>query len=292
MKIHAECVPCLLKRILFEVDQSTKNKELKDKVLKKCLNSLTVLYDSNSCSATIATKIHKLAYDTLGDIDPYRKLKKLSNEVAKKIVPRVDELIYYCDDPIRMAMLCSIVGNMMDFGIDGASSHPDRLMDIFEEAVSEDFGHDDTEEVKDILNKSKKVVLFTDNCGEVVFDKILCREIKKFNPKIFLTLVVKGEYILSDATMDDVRDLGFDNVADKVLTTGCFAVGVNFDKIPVELKEELQTADIIICKGMANFESFSETAYRPIAYLLRTKCKPIADSIGISTHVNAVKLYP
>ncbi len=32
-----------------------------------------------------------------------------------------------------MSMLCSIVGNMMDFGIDGASSSPEKLQDIFED---------------------------------------------------------------------------------------------------------------------------------------------------------------
>ena len=46
------------------------------------------------------------------------------------------------------------------------------------------------EHMKETLHtteKSKNVVLFTDNCGEIVFDKILCRELNNFNPNIFLT---------------------------------------------------------------------------------------------------------
>ncbi|MCK5636872.1 MAG: DUF89 family protein, partial [Thermoplasmatales archaeon] len=50
-------------------------------------------------------------------------------------------------------------------------------------------------------------------------------------------------------------------------------------------------ADLIICKGMANYEAFSETNYRPVAYLLRTKCTAIANSMELPLNINAVKLY-
>lgn len=134
-------------------------------------------------------------------------------------------------------------------------------------------------------------MLFTDNCGEIVFDKILCRELKKFNPKMFLTLVVKGEPVLSDATIKDAEKLQFEEVVDKILTTGCFAVGVDFNKPPSELDGALKRVDLIICKGMANYESFSETNYHPIVYLMRTKCDPIATSMNIPVNINAIKLY-
>ena len=142
-----------------------------------------------------------------------------------------------------------------------------------------------------MLAKSKHVLLFTDNCGEIVFDRILCRELKKSFPNIFLTLVVKGIPILSDATMQDANDLNFEEVVDEILTTGCFAVGVNFSKLPSEVKSKLDSTDLIICKGMANYESFSETNYHPIVYLMRTKCNAIANSMDIPLNINAVKLY-
>ena len=291
MKIQIECVPCLLKRIVFESEQSTDDTKIQQKTLKKTLTLLAHLYDPNGCSASIATIVHRVAYDTLGDEDPYKDLKKQSNKIAKKLVPRIEELVSVSEDPVRMSMLCSIVGNMMDFGIRGGSKDPNDLNDIFEEIISEDLVCDDTDEVKNILSESKNVILFTDNCGEVVFDKILCREIKKFNPDIFLTLVVKGEKILSDATMEDAIELGMDEVVDEILTTGCFAVGVDFDRLPSDVEKKLKPSDLIICKGMANYESFSETNYYPIAYLLRTKCSAIANSMGLPIDICAVKLY-
>jgi uncharacterized protein with ATP-grasp and redox domains len=291
MKIQTECVPCLLKRIVFESEHSTSDKKLREKTLKDALNLLANLYDPNVCSAKIATKVHKITYESLNDKDPYRDLKIQSNKVALSLVSRVNELIDVSDDPIRMSFICSIVGNMMDFGIRGGSEHPDDLEQIFEATISHDLGYDDSDLVKRKLLESKKIVLFSDNAGEIVFDKILCKEIKKFNPNIHLTLVVKGEPVLSDATMEDAIELGFDKTVDEILTTNCFAVGVDFDKISDELIEILQNTDLIICKGMANYESFSETNYKPIVYCLRTKCSAIANSMDVPIDINVVKIY-
>jgi damage-control phosphatase, subfamily I len=291
MNIQAECVPCLLKRILFEAELSTKDKKLINETMKKACTLLSELYDPNVCSVSIATKIHKLAYDTLGNKDPYKDLKNQANKATKKLIPRVEELLNVCEDPLRMSMLCSIVGNMMDFGIAGASSTPDKLFDIFEETVSDDLGYDDYDKVKDILKDAKNVLLFTDNCGEIVFDKILCRELKKLNPDIFLTVIVKGENILSDATMDDALEIGLDKEVDEILTTGCFAVGVDFEKLPSNVKKLLDQADIILAKGMGNYEAFSDTKYRPIVYLMRTKCSAIANSLGVPQDINVIKIY-
>jgi len=291
MKIQTECVTCLLKRIIFEAEQSTDDAMLRLRTIQNACKLLSELFNPNVSSATIATKVHKIVYETLGDDDPYLGLKEQSNKIAQSLVPRVNELIECSDDPLRITMLASIIGNLMDFGIPGASSHPEKLSEIFEETFAEDLGHDDTDEIKELIKNSKHILLFTDNCGEIVFDKILCRELKKFNPNIFLTIVVKGEPIISDATIKDVEELKFNEFVDEILTTGCFAIGVDFEKIPPELGEALEKEDLIICKGMANYEAFSETDYRPIAYLLRIKCNAIANSLNLPTNINIVKLY-
>lgn len=290
MKIQTECVPCLLKRVIFEADQSTKDKKLKTEVIKKACKLLAELYDPNTCSASIATKVHRLVYDTLGDKDPYKHLKDISNKIAQSLVPKAEELIKNSKDPLKTSMICSIIGNLMDYGIEGASNKPELLLEIFDKSVKEGLGYDNYDELRKLLSKSKNVLLFTDNCGEIVFDKILCKELKKAFPNIHLTLVVKGVDILSDATMKDAISLGFDEVVDEILDTGSFAVGVDFNKIPKELKKALDDSDLIICKGMANYEAFSETNYKPIAYLMRTKCTAISNSAGLPLNINAIKV--
>ena len=291
MKILSECVPCLLKRVIFESELHNKDEMITSEIIRQVSSLLGGIYDSDVCSAEIATKVHKQVYELLNDIDPYLELKQLSNQVATSLLPIVEELLDTADDRLKTAMRASIVGNILDFGIEGGSKDPHSLKDSFQHYFNEGLGYDDFMKVKKLLSGAQRVVLFTDNCGEIVFDKVLCRELKKAFPMIYLTVVVRGEPIISDATMEDVQEFCFQEVVDKILTTGCFAIGVDFNRLPKPLVSELAQADVILCKGMANYESFSETDYRPIVYLLRSKCTAIAHSMNVSLNKSVIKLY-
>lgn len=287
MQIQPECVPCLLKRCLYEtilVDES-----LGPDVMMKAMEILNEEYTYPAVSADVATKVHRAVYDILGTDDPYKDMKKRSNQVALKLYPKAEEFIDQSDDRFKAAVLCSIAGNVLDFGIGSSIEAPEELMEEFNIILQEGLGRDDTGEMKDILRKGGDVVLFCDNCGEIVFDRLLIQELKKFD--IHLTYVARGEPILTDATIEDVREFGVDKMVDDVATTNAFAVGVHVDELKPDLLRRIEDATLLVSKGMANWESFSEHDYRPIAYLLRTKCKPIADSIGESKNINVAKLF-
>jgi uncharacterized protein with ATP-grasp and redox domains len=291
MKIQKECLPCLLKRILFETELSTTDEARQVQTARLACRLLAEHYNPSVCSATVATKIHKAVYESLADPDPYKKLKAASNKTAMALLPKIQARLESSDDRLKGSMLCAIIGNMMDFGIEGSSSHPEMLQQVFDRLYEEGLGYDDYEKVKKLLHTAKRVVVFTDNCGEIVFDKVLCHELKQFNPQVHITVVVKGEPVLSDATMEDAKRVRLDESVDEILTTGCFAVGVDFSHLPVKVKEAVESADVIVAKGMANYESFSETSYRPIVYLLRTKCAVIAQSMGLAQGISVIKLY-
>jgi len=291
MKIQTECLPCLLKRILFETELSTKEEKRQTASLRTACKLLAELYDPDECSAAIATKVHKGVYDTLQDKDPYAGLKHTSNIIATSLVPTIEELIKTSPDPLKTSMICAIIGNIMDFGIDGSSARPEMLEEVFDTLYAEGLGYDDYQKLRNLLKNATHLVLFTDNCGEIVFDKILCRELKHLNPTLHITAVVKGEPILSDATVEDAQEIKLHEVIDELYTTGCFAVGVDFHNLPAEVTSALKHADVIIAKGMANYESFSETNFKPIAYLLRIKCSAIARSMNLLRNVSAIKLY-
>jgi len=291
MKIQTECLPCLLKRVLFETELSTTDKKQQTNALRTACTLLAKHYNPRVCSATIATQVHKGVYEALDDSDPYKQLKHTSNAIATTMIPKVDRLVKTSQDPLRTSMLCAIIGNIMDFGIDGHNASPKTLEDVFDRLYAEGLGYDDYKKLKMRLKKATNLILFTDNCGEIVFDKILCRELKRFNPNLHITVVVKGVPILSDATEKDAKGIKFHEVVDNLYTTGCYAVGVDFTRLPRTVRNALRHADIIIAKGMANYESFSETTYKPIAYLLRTKCNAIARSMHLPRNISAIKIY-
>ena len=287
MRMTAECVPCLIRRVLFEADEV--DESLSVEAVRNAAEMLGTLFGDGVCSATVATEVHRETYRILGTGDPYKALKKKSNEVALEMYPAAERFVKGSRDPLKAAFLCSIVGNVLDFGIGTGYDDPARLKKDFRHLLAEGLGHDDTEKVRRLLKKAERVVYLGDNCGEIVLDRLALKEIKKFD--LDLTLVVKEEPILTDATRRDIAGLGIERIVDRVVEAPGFAVGIDLCSLKGTFGRMLGDSDLIIAKGMANFESLSETDIAPIAYLLRTKCSPVARAMGIRKDINAVKLF-
>ena len=285
LEIHPDCVPCVLKRVLFEARLVDESKERE--VIEKVLKILTEDFKEGVVSAEVATKIHGKVYEILETDDPYHELKKRSNGVAEKLLPKAEKLIE--TEGFRGAVLASIAGNVLDFGYRDDMNNPEYLEKEFDNIIEEGLGWDDIDEIEELVKGGNDIIFFTDNTGEVVFDTLLLKKIKEYDVK--LTVVVKGKPILTDATMEDAIKYGIDGIADQLNTTGGYAVGVDFKKLDSELLRKLEDADLIIAKGMANWESFSEKDYRPIAFLTRSKCGPVSKTMGVPYNVNVAKLF-
>ena len=181
------------------------------------------------------------------------------------------------------------MGNVLDFGISGGLEDPSKLEDAFGGLVAQGLGRDDTDSIGDLLTPGARVAYLTDNCGEIVFDQLLLEELR--GRGCLVDLVVKGDPILTDATREDVEELGLAGLVDRVLDTGPLAVGVDLTTVPDGTRRTIEGADIVISKGMANLESLSDSHVRPIAYLLRTKCDPVAGTVGEAKDINVAKLF-
>jgi uncharacterized protein with ATP-grasp and redox domains len=284
MKIHPRCAPCLLSRVQFEAELSTKDLALQKKAVLAGIEVLRKYLVDGAPATHLSTKIHREAYRVLADSDPYRTKKRQSNEAAKKLLPLVSDFVSG-EDSFRRAVLASIIGNLFDFGVLGF----DADKEIAKEAMLGQFERgldvDDTERMKSLLGN---VVYLADNCGEIIFDTLLFEEIRKLGGKI--TLVVRGAPILNDVTMMEVMELGLDIKVERVLTTGSNAIGLCLKEAPPELVEALWNASLIISKGMANYETMSEYSFRPIAYLLKTKCESVAEAMGLSRNMNVARV--
>ncbi len=284
MKIHPRCAPCLLSRVQFEAELSTSDVALQKKAVLAGIEVLRKYLVDGAPATHLSTKIHREAYRILGDIDPYREKKRQSNEAAKKLLPLARDFVAQ-KDSFRRAVLVSIVGNSFDFGVLGFDADKEIAKETMLGQFERGLDVDDTESMKSML---KNVVYLADNCGEILFDTLLFEEIKKLGGKI--TLVVRGAPILNDVTMKEVRELGLDREVDKVLTTGSNAIGVCMKEAPPELVEALGEASLIISKGMANYETMSEYDFKPIAYLLKTKCESVAEAMGLKRNMNVARV--
>jgi uncharacterized protein with ATP-grasp and redox domains len=284
LKIHPRCAPCLLSRVQYEAELSTKDLAMQKKVIIAGIEVLRKYMVDGAPATHLSTKIHREAYKVLGDIDPYCEKKKESNVAALELLPFARDYVRE-KDSFRRAVLASIIGNSFDFGVLGFDADEATAKDMILNQFKDGLDVDDSDRIKNMLDN---VVYLADNCGEIIFDTLLFEEITKLGGKI--TLVVRGAPILNDVTMTELKELSIDKMVDRVLTTGSNAIGVCLKEAPPELVDALRGASLIISKGMANYETMSEYDFKPIAYLLKTKCNTVAESMGLSKNMSVAQL--
>lgn len=289
MKIDPRCAYCLLSTVYYEACLSTDNPEVIGRVVIAGLDALHNSFKPGSgrSTARMATILHRSALKILDDPDPYKKKKIRSRQVIKKLMPQAKLLVDngVQIDRFRHTITAAVIGNTLDFGVDGFNVNEEGFEQEFNRLFHMGLTVDDSDKMIPLLGD---VVYLADNSGEILLDTLVIEEIKRLGGKV--TLVVRGAPILNDATMDDVEIHGLDKMVDTVLTTGSNAIGVCLDEAPRELQDALNRATLIISKGMANYETMSEYDYKPIAYILRTKCQAVADDLGLDVNILIAKL--
>ncbi|MBM4236954.1 MAG: DUF89 family protein, partial [Euryarchaeota archaeon] len=237
MQMDAECVPCLLGRVLFETNLCAP--ERSGRIMRDCVKILGERFEAGANSAEVATAVHRRAYDLLCP-DPYADLKRRSNIAAQSLYAEAMEFVEGAEDRLEAACLCAIAGNVLDFGIGASLGEPEELGKEFDRLVGQGLDVNEVPKMRRILEEAEEVVLLLDNCGEVVFDKLLVAELRSFG--VGVTGVAKGEAILTDVTEADAHEVGIDKMFDETLTTGSFAIGIDLSRIGDRLRSKLENA--------------------------------------------------
>jgi len=274
MKLTDTCIDCLLSRVAFECDLASSSPETTRETVAACRSMLLSLRDSPLLHPQIASAVHREACRRIGNPDPFLKLKKAGNEQAMAVCRDVrPNLVSFRD-----FVLAAVIGNTFDYAVKDHDVTAD-FSRFFRDEFHRGLDVDDTDR---ILERCGRVVYLTDNCGEIVFDRILVGFLKARGSHI--TVAVRDAPILNDATMEDALALGFDTVADCLTTTGGGAeIGLDLEKMPADLAKAMGECTIIISKGMANYESLSMyDNLPPVAYLMCVKCEMIAEDAGIA----------
>lgn len=274
MKFDDRCVDCLLSRVMLECQLCGASGSRSEEVTAACADLLAELRDEPLLHPQIASAMHRKAYEMLGDDDPFLSLKEESDRIAREVCFAVRGRLA----GFRDYVLASIIGNTFDYGVKGHQVTGDFL-GYFEQEYTAGLAIDHTDRIFPLLDR---VVYFTDNCGEIVFDRLLIEYLHRQGSHI--TLAVRDMPILNDATMAEARALHLDRFADVLTTTGCGCeIGVRLDCMPPDLSLAVDDCTLIIAKGMANYESISEyTGMPPVAFLMAAKCDPIAEEVGVA----------
>jgi damage-control phosphatase, subfamily I len=272
VKIHPRCIDCLMARVSYEARLSTGDPERIRQVEEACRERIAPYRAGVHPAPLVASEIHHLAYRLLSDPDPYRQLKEQSMTEAMTAYREIRGDLH----SFRDLVLAAVLANTYDYGISGHNVTGD-FPAFFRSRFPLGLYRDDTPGIRPL---ARRVVYFSDNAGEIVFDLLLVRFLKAQGARV--TLAVKGAPVLNDATLVEACQLGMEREVDLLTTTGSGDIGVTWEKIPGDLARALADATLIIAKGMANYESLTEYAplLPPVAYLLTVKCETVAESIG------------
>lgn len=279
MKFALECTNC----IINQVNQISNMKNLGEEkflLLKKVLYSLEK-QDYSKTSPEIYGNVYKQIVEYFKGEDIYKEIREDYNKKFMALSFEIEKAIDKSANPLKMALATAIEGNLLDLAILNTFSINDLISSI-EEIENTKFKVDDSNLLLDKISKSSSILYIGDNCGEIVFDKLFIKTIKKFYPNINIYFVVRGESAVNDVLISDALQVKMDSVA-TIVENGDSSLGTVINRCSKELVDLYNSVDLVIAKGQGNFESLSETPRNDLYYLLLTKCHLIAEEFNVDT---------
>jgi len=264
VNIRPDCIACLFNQSL----KVSKLLKLNDDTSKKVFDrtaQILIDHDFSYTPPQIAKDIYQAISDITGEEDPVLLSKEQATEEALKVDI---SFVQNISDAIKLA----VIGNVIDFG----AQNQFDLNEMIQNHFYRTFGIDDFAVFEQELKEAKELVLIGDNTGEHIFDKILIETIKK-SYDIAIYYFVRGKPIINDVTVKEARIL--EHCA-SIIDTGVKTPGYDLSEANTRSKEIFERADIVLAKGMGNFESLYEAAVRPIYFLFVVKCNVVAQAIG------------
>ena len=275
-QIPAECYPCVFEQ-MHSLARVTELDAENGKLLFE--HAMRHLLDTGG-KGIVVQHIIRSATDRAialsgkgADFDPYRAIKKQSNDMALHYAPEFRNTIRQSPNPLQEAVKIAAAGNIIDFGAKrhGSLDIEKELRTIDERA----FGRFDFAEFSRRLKMAARLLYICDNAGEIVFDRLFIEEIRRTHPELQITCAVREQPVINDAVFPDARDAGLHEVAE-VISSGSVYPGTLLDETSEAFRKLFSNADVIVSKGQGNFETLLDVADERLFFILRIKCDRMA----------------
>ncbi|MCD6162198.1 MAG: DUF89 family protein [candidate division Zixibacteria bacterium] len=269
MKTYLDCIPCFFDQALRAGRAATND----EKKIRQLLDEIGIMLKDISLESTppeTGQIIYRKVREITGNSDPYKEIKKRDTKKALSLYPSLKKVIESSDDKLLTAIRIAIAGNVIDLGAN-ASFDIEKEIDV---VLEKDFAICNYNAFAEQLRKSDRVLYIGDNAGETVFDRLLIEQMNKPT-----TYVVRDIPVINDAVYEDAVQAGLHRAAD-IISSGTSAPGTILDTCSPEFIELLNKSEFVIAKGQGNYEGLSNENRR-IFFLLKAKCKIIADDIGV-----------
>ena len=280
MHIWPDCIPCIEKMALglgrLALKDEARIRQFMTDVMK-----LPPLRGENwdVISPRVVREVWRMLLDYTGDSDPMREVKAEQNRRALEIYPLAKELVLRSPDPFLNALKLAIAGNELDAMV---AVTEDAALGMLKKLDSFTLDGESVKEFRRRLDKTKTITFFSDNCGEIVFDKLfieVLRSVKEFD----ITVVTRTVPILNDATLKEAQSVSLSEVA-RLVENGIreAIAGTIISEVSPEVKAMITESDLLIAKGVGNYDAFTEETWLKgkLTMLYHGKCHPCCNAMG------------
>ena len=274
LKLIPQCIDCLLSltksATLMAAPDNTRLAEKTESAARKILAEAEKNVTS---SPQVANQILREIRRLSGVEDPFAEFKAREMDQARKIFLQLKTPV---GDDLHSCVSLALLGNTLDFFINSEQVLADLPLQFLNEIS---YFQDDTDQLETVLReKPAKVLYLTDNAGEIYFDLPLYEYIRDNSRKTIL--VVKGGPSLNDLTRTELKSAGLEKLFDTVMDTGTDGAGIDWENVSRDFLDLIASADLVISKGMANFETlYPRDVSAPVFFLFKVKCEPIQNYI-------------
>ena len=276
MKIAQECIGCIINQSL-KVSDAIGADELLAKKIFSTVEEMSKDFSFSLSPPEVASDVYEKMAEIAQKEDLYAEVKALSTQKARSFIPFLKDQLQNSSNRLLTATKIAVAGNVIDL----AAAVEFDLKEELDKIFHTEFAHNDFEAFHLELQKAQKVVVLGDNVGEHIFDYMFIEVMQELYPTIEFYYMVRGNPIINDVTMKEAREAGFDSLC-HLIDSGVNTPGFAYSRANKEAQELFDTADLIISKGMGNYECLSPSHRKNICFLLKVKCDVVARSLGQS----------
>ena len=273
MNLKPDCLSCLLNQSL----RVTKNLNLDDATAIKLMQvaSESIATYTQVSPPVAASDLYPKLSVMIDTPDLYKELKALSTQEALKLLPEIKQKVRSSSYPLKSAIKSAVAGNVIDFA---TPNHFD-LTEEFKKVFDTPFTIDDEALFLKRLAQAQSLMIIGDNVGEHLFDKLLLEIIANEYPELKLYYAVRGKPIINDVTMVEALEIGMDSVV-TLVDSGVDTPGLAYSHASEEFMNFYNTMDLIVAKGMGNYECLESVGDSRIFHLFKVKCDVVSVDVG------------
>jgi uncharacterized protein with ATP-grasp and redox domains len=267
VKTELECLPCFFGQVARTLNYAGVNGDRRGDIARKA--AAVIEHASlDEVPARTTTIIHRLLRFETG-VDPYQSVKEAYNRIALGKLPALRRMAAGRADRLEGGVRAAIAGNVIDFGI-YETIDLDRSIDESFRLPLSGAGY---RAFAAAVQSARRILYLCDNAGEIVFDRVLLETLREMGKEV--TAVVKGSPVINDATQDDASAAGLYECA-TVIDNGNDGIGTLLEACSERFRDEYRSADLIISKGQANYETLVQERDGRTFFLFKVKCPVVA----------------